>query len=179
MLSPQRITYIYILLCGAGVLFLIGICAPLMTVTKLMIFTTTVSLISAVWQLFAERHYVLGGVVGVFCLLGPLGKLTLVFLACRHAKRSTLPWQRTLYWLALWGKWSMLDVFIVALLVVAAKVQGFVAVNVNYGLYAFAASVILLHVATCWAVAEAPRSPFDRALGADTTSDHTPSQGVS
>jgi hypothetical protein len=51
----------------------------------------------------------------------------------------------TLHWLALVGKWAMLDVFIVALLVVVSRVRGLADVEVHYGLYVFAASVIILN----------------------------------
>jgi paraquat-inducible protein A len=43
----------------------------------------------------------------------------------------------------LYGKWSMLDVFVVAVLVVAVKLGAIADVDMRYGLYAFAASVLL------------------------------------
>jgi paraquat-inducible protein A len=43
----------------------------------------------------------------------------------------------------LYGKWSMLDVFVVAVLVVAVKLGAIADVEMRFGLYAFAASVLL------------------------------------
>jgi len=41
------------------------------------------------------------------------------------------------------GKWSMLDVFIVAILVVSVKLGAIASVEMRYGLYAFATAVVL------------------------------------
>lgn len=41
------------------------------------------------------------------------------------------------------GKWSMLDVFVVALLVCAVKVNGVVSMEVRWGLHCFCLSVLL------------------------------------
>jgi len=50
---------------------------------------------------------------------------------------------RLLQWLGRAGRWSMLDVFVVALLVVSVKLQWIADVEVRFGLYAFGASVLL------------------------------------
>ena len=50
--------------------------------------------------------------------------------------------------LAVFGKWSMLDVMVVGLLVVIVKIRGMVAVNVHAGVYLFAVSVILTMLMT-------------------------------
>jgi len=57
----------------------------------------------------------------------------------------------------LYGKWSMLDVFIVAVLVVAVKLAAIVQVEMRYGLYAFAASVLLTMFITARVVVLADR----------------------
>ena len=48
-----------------------------------------------------------------------------------------------LHWMHSFGKWSMLDVFVVAILVVSVKLGAIASVEMRYGLYAFAAAVIL------------------------------------
>jgi paraquat-inducible protein A len=52
----------------------------------------------------------------------------------------------------------MLDVFVVATLVVSVKLGSLAQVEVHYGLYAFAASVLLTMAANQWVLALA-RSP--------------------
>ena len=52
--------------------------------------------------------------------------------------------------LAVFGKWSMLDVIVVGILVVVVKIEGMVSVKVHAGVYFFAASVILTMITTAW-----------------------------
>ena len=48
-----------------------------------------------------------------------------------------------LHWLAAISKWSMLDVFVVAVLVVAVKLDLVLEVQVHFGLYAFSVAVLM------------------------------------
>ena len=48
----------------------------------------------------------------------------------------------------LYGKWSMLDVFVVAVLLASVKLAGLAQVEIHSGLYAFAASVLLTMLIT-------------------------------
>jgi len=50
--------------------------------------------------------------------------------------------------MAFLGKWSMLDVFLVALLVALTQLSEFRALEPRLGLYLFAAGVILNNIAT-------------------------------
>ena len=51
--------------------------------------------------------------------------------------------KKQLHWIHEYGKWSMLDVFVVAVLVVAVKLGAIADVEMRFGLYAFAASILL------------------------------------
>jgi paraquat-inducible protein A len=100
-------------------------------------------------RLFEAKHYVLFLLVGTFSLAVPLVKLGLLALACNYPSWTTAQSPRLLHWLALCGKWSMLDVFLVAILITVGTFRGIVAVEVQYGVYAFAAAMLLLHLVTC------------------------------
>ena len=128
------------------VLFIIGSFAPLMTVKKFLIFTDHISLFSGLVRLFQERHYGLFGIILTFSVLLPLVKIAVLYSVCTRAVWTSPNVRTTLHWLALVGKWAMLDVFIVALLVVVSRIRGFAEVEVQYGLYVFAASVVLLNL---------------------------------
>ena len=56
--------------------------------------------------------------------------------------------ERLLHWIGQFGKWSMLDVFVAALLIVTVRLGAIADVEVHFGLYAFAASVVLTMLAT-------------------------------
>ena len=55
---------------------------------------------------------------------------------------------RHLHWMHLYGKWSMLDVFVVAVLLASVKLGALAQVQIHSGLYAFAASVLLTMLIT-------------------------------
>ena len=147
-MSNRHTVMLNILLLIAGGLFALGICAPLMTVQKWLVFTQTYTLGAGLLRLFEAKHYVLFLLVGTFSLAVPLVKMGLLALACNHPSWTTAYSTRLLHWLALCGKWSMLDVFLVAILITVGTLRGIAAVEVQYGVYAFAAAM-LLHLVTC------------------------------
>jgi len=51
-------------------------------------------------------------------------------------------------WLSHYGKWSMLDVFVVALLLVIVKLGVLATVEVHYGIYTYAIAGLLIMVTT-------------------------------
>ena len=60
------------------------------------------------------------------------------------------PTQRTvvLYWLGFLGKWSMLDVLLLALTLLAVKMKSLAEVEPRIGVYVFCAAIFLSMVAT-------------------------------
>ena len=162
-----------LLLLLAFGLFLYGVCAPLMTVQHWFLFGQTVSFLSGLTQLWQAGDAVLCLLLLTCGLLLPLVKIGLVAVVS-----NTPAWQdprvrRPLHWLALCGKWSMLEVFIGAVLVVVGQGRGFVAVDVHAGLSALAASVLLVHLATCRLDTRVQRRAADHTTGrnAARTSD--------
>jgi paraquat-inducible protein A len=72
--------------------------------------------------------------------------------------------EKHLHWMHLYGKWSMLDVFVVAVLVAAVKLGAIASVELRFGLYAFATAVVLTMYVTARVVsltgdAQASRAP--------------------
>ena len=132
-----------ILLSLSFILFFIGIFAPVLSFKKYFIFSSKVSIITGVFQLLAEGYPILFAIIFGFSILLPLFKLLFLF---GLVNRSFLHpnWQnKILHWIARYGKWSMLDVFVAALLIVTVRLGAMADVKVHFGLYAFAASVIL------------------------------------
>lgn len=124
----------------ALMLLLIGIFSPMITLEKFFIFSNQVSLFSGLIALTKAGEWFLFLLIGVFSVLFPIAKLFLLGAALN------LPGDKhhgPLSWLEAAGKWSMLDVFVVALLVVSVKLKGLATVEVHFGAYAFAVSVLL------------------------------------
>ncbi len=138
-----------LLLLAAGLLAL-GLKLPLVSVEKFYFFDNTVSLLSAISQLWQGEEKSLAILLGGFSLVFPVIKLLLLFFIWNFEDSGSNFHQRHIKWLATYSKWSMLDVFVVALLVVTVKLGALAQAQVEYGLYAFAASVILTMFISAW-----------------------------
>lgn len=145
MLPASNLTrhFYAMLLVGATGLLAVGIFLPLISIEKFYIFENEVSLGSGTWSLLTSGEYFLGLVLLVFSILFPLAKnLVLIGLLLRT------PWlERHADWLwhclAVFGRWSMLDVFIVAVLVCSVKLGMLAQAELMSGIYCFTASVLI------------------------------------
>jgi paraquat-inducible protein A len=136
------------LLVSAFILFVVGIFAPILTFKKFFVFSSKVSIISGLFQLISEGHPILFALIFIFSIVFPLVKLVLLFRLWNGRVRSGYGYEKLLRWIAQYGKWSMLDVFVAALLIITIRLGAVAQVEVHFGLYAFAASVILTMLAT-------------------------------
>ncbi|CAG0907901.1 unnamed protein product, partial [Cyprideis torosa] len=73
----------------------------------------------------------------LFSILTPLVKMVGLALIANTGSRFRRAHEKFLYVLETWGKWSMLDVFVVALLFVSVKLGSLANVTVHEGLYWF------------------------------------------
>lgn len=148
---PHYSKTLNLLITLSFVLLPVGIFAPLMSLSKFYIFSNQISLAGAVWQLAMQNEWLLFLVLCGFSIIFPFAKLIMLFLLWNlHLDSARL--QVYLKRLAHYGKWSMLDVFVVALLTVTVKLGGIAEVRVHYGLYAFAVSVLCSMLATGWII---------------------------
>ncbi len=127
----------------SAVLLVAGWLLPVMTINTLIVFYNEVSILGGIVQLLQTGDYLLFAIVLIFTVIVPIAKLGVAFWAWRrlHLPHGTLP--VALRWVEAFGKWSMLDVFVVALLVVVLKISLVSNVTVHLGLYVFAAAVLL------------------------------------
>lgn len=147
---PKQGTIINLLLLVALASLVVGLTAPLLTLEKMYFFENTISLISTIEELFLQKEWFLFIVIALFSLCVPAIKIAslVLILNLEYSKGSFL--DRALHVIEVIGKWSMLDVFVVALLLVSVKLGILAKVEVHYGLYAFAASVLLTMVLSFW-----------------------------
>jgi paraquat-inducible protein A len=145
---PRQSKRFNLLLLAAFVLFGIGIIAPILTFEKFFIFSNRVSILSGLFQLLTEGHPVLFILILVFSIVLPCAKLFLLFRVWNGRFENREKHERLLHWIARYGKWSMLDVFVAAMLIVTVRLGAIADVEVHYGLYCFAASVVLTMLAT-------------------------------
>ena len=137
-------------LLGSLGLLLYGLQAPILTLEKFYFFSNTVSLLSALQRLAEEKEWGLFVLVGTFSVVFPILKSLILFLVWNFDPSHGERHRRHLHWLASYSKWSMLDVFVVALLVVSVKLGSLAEAHLEAGIYAFAASVILTMLLSAW-----------------------------
>ena len=102
--------------------------------TSLMVWAGIVAL----WQ---QGEQLLSTLLFFFSIVFPTLKLLALaiiwFVKLSEDKRTVL-----LHWLGLLGKWSMLDVFVVAILIVLVKLGPFVKIEPRVGVYVFSAAIV-------------------------------------
>jgi len=120
-----------------------GVLVPMFTFTKFYFFDDTYSLASGIFHLLDEGEPLLFVIVFAFSMLMPAYKMLLLYQLISAADTGhTERHQRHLRRLGIIGKWSMLDVFVLAILIVTVKLGAIAKVEVHYGLYLFSIAVI-------------------------------------
>ncbi len=145
---PHRL--IPLLITGALLLFGAGIFFPFFHVTKFWVFGSAVSVVSGILTLFHEGEYFLFAVLTLFTLVFPCAKLVLLALIWLERRQDLARVRHLLGWVETLGKWSMLDVFVVAILVVAMKSAAVADIRLGLGLYLFTLSVAATQLASTW-----------------------------
>lgn len=139
-----------LLLGLAFVFFAVGIFFPFFHVEKFWVFEDAVSVVGGILTLFQEGEYFLFGVLTLFTLVFPLAKLGLLSLIWMEREQDLQRVRRLHDRVAHLGKWSMLDVFVVAVLIVVMKSAGLAKIHVGTGVYCFTFSVVMTQTASNW-----------------------------
>ena len=119
----------------ASISFGLGISLPLVRLEKLYFFTETPSLINVISGLWQEGSIALSAIIVLFSIIFPTVKLYTAFYAMLHER--ALPG-----WVTMLGKWSLMDVLLVAILIFAAKTSGFASAFAQPGIWFYMASTI-------------------------------------
>jgi paraquat-inducible protein A len=127
----------------AAILLVAGWVLPIMTVERLLFLSREISILQGVAELWSEDEAFLAVVIGAFSVLLPAVKLALALYLWFHAEAGSQQLRHALGLLELAGRWSMLDVFVVALLVVAIRTSLIDDVTVHPGVYVFTAAIVL------------------------------------
>lgn len=138
---PRRID-VPLLILASFVLLLIALSLPLLTVEKMVLWKNDYSVIAGVHGLWQQGQCALAIILFFFSIVFPVFKLAMLGFIwyIRLAERKR---QAVLHWLGILGKWSMLDVFVVAILIVLVKLGPLAKVQPQRGVYWFAAAILL------------------------------------
>jgi len=142
-LHPRHTLVVLLALLCSTVLLCTSLSLPLMDIQKGILWKrwrNSYSVWAGVVDLWKQQEAALSLLVFFFSIVFPFAKLLaltlLWFLRLPESRR-----QGVLHWLGLLGKWSMLDVFIVAILIVLVRLGPLVNVEPRTGVYVFAAAI--------------------------------------
>ncbi len=144
----RRSIFFELLLLAAVITLGLGLTLPVVELSWLLVWKKTHSIIDVILTLYKEQEIFLAVVLFFFSVLFPVIKLFyLLYAYIQHIWYSrpqglTL---RHLHWL---GKWSMLDVMVLALVVFYVKQSGVADAKTLPAIYYFGAAVILTMLAT-------------------------------
>ena len=120
------------------VCYLIGISTPIFTTAKLYFFKDEIDLFGSIVFFYKQREWFVGTLILVFTFIFPTLKY-IVLGASFFIKFNSV--QKLLDVIS---KWSMLDVYIVAILIVNFKMDSkIISMRIESGLFFFSASVLL------------------------------------
>lgn len=138
----------------AAASFVLGIALPIIKLNRLFFFTDEHSILSMIRGLFVEGELLLGLIILLFSVALPAVKIMVLgWLLVRGRNEARPPLVGNL--VGALGKWSMIDVLLVALVIFAVKSSGLGTATSQPGLYFFAASVAMTSIAA----AMMPRTP--------------------
>jgi len=147
--DPNRNRWTAALALSALVFYPAAIGLPLLRIEQLG-HSHTDSLLSGLVSMLSQGYWLVGIVVLLFSILLPPLKLLALWLLTRQPLKQTSHRRRALLYHAveLLGRWGMLDVMLVAILVAMVKLGDLVSIHPGPGLWAFILLVLLSLVAS-------------------------------
>lgn len=125
-----------------------GVLADIIVMKAAVYFGSSYSIVGGIIKLFQSGDALIAIVIILFSIVVPVLKVLVIFraLTLRHSSRETVT--RYVGLIHKYGRWSFLDVLVVAVLVAAVKMGVLATVETKGGLYAFLAAVILIVILT-------------------------------
>ena len=131
-----------LVLLAAVTLLLMGLSTPVVRIEKFFFFDDEYSVVGGIANLFDHGNPALATIVLLFSIVFPVLKLAAVAWAWVWPLEIDAR-RRLLRWTALLGRWSMLDVFVVAVIVVLLQSSFLGRAEPRPGIYIFAAAIAL------------------------------------
>jgi paraquat-inducible protein A len=132
------------LIAAAGLCFALGVSLPLMTFEKLYFFSEDPSLLDLIASLYGAGDIALAIVVALVSIVFPICKMAAVATEALWPERPRGYAARLVPML---GKWSLMDVLLVAIVIAAAKTSGLAEAFSQPGLWFYAGSTVAISAA--------------------------------
>jgi paraquat-inducible protein A len=141
---------IALMLFASLALFVAGILRPFTEVTKMWIFENQISVYDGLITLMKTREWFLFAILLVFTVIFPFVKILSLITIWLWPGLTRQRIVQLYTFVSQLGKWSMLDVFVVANLVLLLKSGNIASIQLRDGCFLFFASVMLTLVASMW-----------------------------
>ncbi len=129
-------------LAATGALLAAGLSLPVLRVDKFFIFSDRFSIIDSLIALVRSEEYFLFAVIFAFTVVFPVTKLFYAARLWAAVDVDDPRFARTLGTIDTLGKWSMLDVLLLAIAVASIKMSVVGDAHANPGLYLFSGAII-------------------------------------
>lgn len=146
---PQSIYYAWVYLITACILFFPANLLPITYTSYLGKTAQEDTILSSIIVLWQHQSYIIALIIFIASIVTPFFKIAVLFYLLTHLKPEKPPvWQTKMYrFIHFIGRWSMIDVFVVALL--NALIQGNLAyIRAGMGIFSFTGVVIFTMLAT-------------------------------
>jgi paraquat-inducible protein A len=134
--------HVPLLLVTALVCLVAGLMLPIMEVRNFWVFRGSYSIVDGIIVLIEQGDMLIATFVAAFSVLLPVAKILGLLALWRRVRQGRHLSSRLPALLEAIGKWSMLDVFVVALIVFAAKASMLADANVAPAVIPFVASIV-------------------------------------
>ena len=129
-------------LLAAGVgLLPAGLVLPLMTIETFFVFSEEFSILDSLVTLLREGEVLLFVLLGFFGIALPVGRLAFATVIWFAVPADETRFDRLLGWITALGKWSLLEVLILAVAIVSTKLSLLGDAHTNPGIYLFTAAI--------------------------------------
>ncbi len=120
----------------------------MLTITQFIVIRNDFSVISGITELWKAGQYILFIVIACFSVVVPLTKIALLFKLLQNDNRPHPIKMKLLRLIHDYGRWAMLDVMVVAMLIVTVKMGAIASIQIHPGLYVFGVAVLLIMLTT-------------------------------
>jgi paraquat-inducible protein A len=130
-------------LVGAATCLATGVTLPIMRVTRLILFSRPISILDGVQILISGRDWVTAAIIVAFSVVIPMIKIGALLVCWVRLQQNAPVSSRLLRAVEHLGRWAMLDVLVVALVIVLLKTGSLTDATSAPAIYPFIAAIFL------------------------------------
>lgn len=160
-----------LIIVTASVFLVLGLMLPIVKLSQFYVLSDQHSLFSIVCALHQDNEIFLAVIIVLFSIVIPVLKIVYLLAAATIPEDDTIGREKILKRMEWLGKWSMLDVLILALMIFYIKSSGIADASSQPGIYFFFGAVLLTMLAHGWVKGPDVSKNRDAQAGPDGQAD--------